>query len=77
MSTLAEIEDAVMALPPEEQQVLLDLLSSRLRKHAPATSRRGLKAATYPPLTGFPPDLSERTGERVRELLTQRHAANR
>ena len=75
--SLAEIEDAVMALPAEEQQALLDLLCSRLRKDAPVTTRRPLKAASYPPLEGFPPDLSERTGERVRELLAKRHAANR
>jgi len=75
--SLAEIEHAVMALPAEEQHALLDLLSSRLRKDAPKTTRRPLKAASYPPLKGFPPDLSEQTGERVRELLAKRHAANR
>jgi hypothetical protein len=74
--SLAEIEDVVMALSTEEQQALLVLLSSRLRKNAPVTPRRPLKAASYPPLEGLLPGLSEGTGERVRELLAKRHAAN-
>jgi hypothetical protein len=77
MSTLAEIEDAVMSLPPEEQQALLDLLSSRLRRAVPETSRRPLKAASYPPLKGLPPDLSVRVKEQMRELVAKRHAADR
>ena len=77
MSTLAEIEDAVMALPPEEQQALLVLLSSRLRQRAPAETGRTLNHEKYPPLKGLPSDLSIDTGRRVRELLAKRHAANR
>jgi hypothetical protein len=75
--SLAEIEDAVMALPAEEQQALLDLLSRRLRKDAPVTTRRPLKAASYPPLQGLPPDLSVRVKETMRELVAKRHAADR
>jgi len=77
VSTLAEIEDAVMALPPEEQQALLDLLSSRLRQSAPAEAGRTFDPEKYPPLKGLPSDLSIGTGKRVRELLAKRHAANR
>jgi hypothetical protein len=77
MSSLAEIEDAVMALPPEEQQVLIDLLSARLRQSAPVETGRTLNSEKYPPLKGLPSDLSIGTGKRVRELLVKRHAANR
>jgi hypothetical protein len=77
MSTLAEIEDAVMALPPEEQQVLLGLLSGRLRQGAPVETGRTLNPEKYPALKGLPPDLSIGTGKRVREFLAKRHAANR
>ena len=77
MSTLAEIEDAVMALPPEEQQALLDLLSSRLRQSAPVETRRTLKSDKYPPIKGLPPDLSVQVKERMRELVAKRHAADR
>ena len=75
--SLSEIEDAVMALPAEEQQALLDLLFSRLRQIAPVTTRRPLKAASYPPLQGLPPDLSVRVKETMRELVAKRHAADR
>jgi hypothetical protein len=75
--SLAEIEDAVMALPPDEQQALLVLLSSRLRKDAPLTTRRHLKADKYPPIKGLPSDLSVRVKERMRELMAGRHAASR
>ena len=77
MSTLAEIEDAVMALPPEEQQALLELLSGRLRQSAPIETGRTVNSEKYPPLKGLPRDLSIGTGKRVRELLAKRHAANR
>ena len=77
MSTLGEIEDAVMALPPEEQQVLLDLLSARLRRSAPVETGRTLDPRKYPPIEGLPSDLSIDTGKKVRELLAKRHAANR
>jgi hypothetical protein len=75
--SLAEIEDAVMALPPEEQQALLELLAGRLRQSAPVETGRTLNPEKYPPLKGLPPDLSIGTGKRVRELLAERHAANR
>ncbi len=75
--SLAEIEDAVMALPAQEQQALLALLSRRLRKDPPVTTRRPLKAASYPPLEGLPPDLSVRVKEIMRgELVAKRHAAD-
>jgi hypothetical protein len=77
MSTLSEIEDAVMALPVEEQQALLELLSGRLRQRAPVETGRTLDPKKYPPLKGLPPDLSIGTGKRVGELLAKRHAANR
>jgi hypothetical protein len=77
VSTLSEIEDAVMALPVEEQQALLELLAGRLRKGVPETSHRPLKAASYPPIKGLPPDLSVRVKERMRELVAKRHAADR
>jgi hypothetical protein len=47
MRTLAEIEDAIMALPPEEQQALLALLSGRLRQSAPADTGRTLNSEKY------------------------------
>jgi hypothetical protein len=77
MSTLSDIEDAVMALPVEEQQAFLELLSGRLRQSPPVESRRGLKAAAYPAIKGLPPDLSVRVKERMRELVAKRHAADR
>ena len=75
--SLSEIADAVMALPAEEQQALLVLLSSRLRKDAPVETRRPLKAASYPALKGLPPDLSVRVKETMRELVAKRHAEDR
>jgi len=75
--SLAEIEDAVMALPADEQQALLVLLSGRLRQSAPVETGRTLNPEKYPPLKGLPSDLSIGTGKRVRELLAKRHAANR
>jgi hypothetical protein len=77
MSTLAEIEDAVMALPPEEQHALLDLLSSQLRQSAPVETARTLNPETYPPLKGLPHDLSARVKETMRELVAKRHTADR
>jgi len=69
MSTLAEIEDAVMAL--------LELLSGRLRQSAPVETGRTLNPEKYPPIKGLPPDLSVRVKERMRELVAERHAADR
>ncbi len=66
-----------MALPPEEQQVLLDLLSARLHHSAPLETGRTLDPRKYPPIKGLPSDLSIDTGRKVRELLAKRHAANR
>ena len=79
MSTLAEIEAAVMALPARDQKALFALLASRLERtpSAPARMRRGLKAASRPALEGLPVDLSVGTRERVRSLVAKRHAANR
>ena len=84
MSTLAEIEAAVTALPAHEQGVLFTRLADRLGKRPAvgsgqraAPGRRGLKAAAYPALDGLPPDLSVGTKARVRALLQARHAANR
>jgi len=77
MSTLGEIEDAVMALPPEEQQALLDLLSARLRQNTPVESGRTWNPNKYPTIKGLPADLSVRVKERMRELVTKRHAADR
>lgn len=75
--SLAEIEDAVMALPVEEQQVLLDLLSSRFSKRPPEETGRKLDPGKYPPLKGLPSDLSVRVKETMSELVAKRHAANR
>ena len=78
MSTLAEIEAAVEQLPLPQQETLFAFLASRLR-HAGKTrskARRGMKAAARPALEGLPPDLSVGTKDRVRALVTKRHAAN-
>jgi hypothetical protein len=77
MSTLAEIEVAVMSLPLHEQKALLHLLATRLERNAPLKKRRGLKAAARPALEGLPADLSVGTRDRVRALVARRHAANR
>ena len=77
MSTLSEIEDAVMALPVEEQQALLELLSGWLRHCAPVETGRTLNPEKHPPIKGLPADLSVRVKERMRELVAERHAADR
>lgn len=78
MSTLAEIESAVESLPTHQQEELLSFLANRLGKTAvPGKVRKGLRAADRAPLEGLPPDLSEGTRERVRSMVTARHAANR
>jgi len=78
MSTLAEIEAAVMTLPVQEQKALFHSLRSRLKGKPPAKRRRsGLKAAARPALEGLPANLSVGTRERVGALVARRHAANR
>lgn len=77
MSTLAEIEAAVMSLPVQEQKELFHLLAIRLERSTSAKRRRGLKAAVRPALEGLPADLSVGTRERVRALVARRHATNR
>ena len=77
MSTLPEIEAAVMSLPAQEQKALFRMLASRLERSVPAKRRRGLKAAARPALEGLPADLSVGTRERVRALVARRNAANR
>jgi hypothetical protein len=79
MSTLAEIETAVLTLPAREQKALFKFLAGKLeaKTKAPGTKRRGLKSAAKPALPGLPADLSMGTRERVRALIASRHGANR
>ena len=78
MSTLAEIESAVEALPPRQQRALFSFLASRLGVNRPVEKhRRGLKAAARPALEGLPSDLSTGTRERVRAMVKARYAADR
>jgi hypothetical protein len=67
MSTLAEIEAAVLALPAKEQEALFQFLAGKFEGKDKASSkkRRGLKSAARPPLAGLPKDLSVATCEFV------------
>lgn len=75
MSSLAEIESAVVALPHAEKLELLTFLSNHV---APEPDFEGpprfLDSEQYPPIDGLPADLSVNTREKVREiLLTKRN----
>jgi hypothetical protein len=80
MNTLSEVEAAVMSLPVQKQKALYQKLALRLDGKSASTharGRRALKAASRPALEGLPAELSTATRERVRALVTGRHASNR
>jgi hypothetical protein len=79
MSTLAEIEAAVVTLPSSQQEELFHFLAGRLGRaeNTRSKGRRGLKAAMRPALEGLPADLSVGTREKVRMIVAKRHAAHR
>ncbi len=79
MSTVAEIERAIAALPAAQRKLLMSQLAQRKTRQHRATraGRRALKAAAKPPLAGLPANLSTGTRERMKNLIAARHAANR
>ncbi|HEY2842590.1 MAG TPA: hypothetical protein VGJ09_03030, partial [Bryobacteraceae bacterium] len=72
MTALSKIENAIAVLSEREQKALLAFLSRRIRSNG-RKSKRGLSAASRPPLQGLPADLSVNTRDKVRQLI---HAAN-
>jgi hypothetical protein len=79
MSTLVEIRNAAASLPERQQKSLLAFLARHLTtsRSAGAKVRRGLKAATRPPLADLPDDLSTYTRNKARSLMLKRHATHR
>ena len=76
MSTLTEIRAAAAQLKPHQQRALMRFLADRQSKPSKPTHRR-LKAASYPPLDGLPADLSVNTRQKVKALITRKHATDR
>jgi len=70
MSTLAEIETAAEALPPEQQEELIRFLAGRLRPVEEPTRRaRLVKGPDGTLLLEAPPDAPPMTTEIVKQLL--------
>jgi hypothetical protein len=70
MSTLAEIEAAAEALPPEQKTELIWFLAARLRPAAkPARGARLVSGPQGTLLLEAPPDAPPMTTERVKQLL--------
>jgi hypothetical protein len=69
MSTLAEIQAAVEALPPEQKEELLRFLAARLRASQAQPRRARLIRQGDDVLLEAPPDAPPMTPENVRRML--------
>jgi len=69
MTTLAEIEQAVEALSPEDREELFRFLSRRVRPEATTTQRATVVRDGVDVLLAAAPDSPPMTPEQVRSLL--------
>ena len=70
MSTLAEIEAATEALPPEEQEKLFRFLAARLRStEKPARTAKLVRGPMDTLLLEAAPGAPPMTTERIKEML--------
>jgi hypothetical protein len=65
MTTLAEVETAVEALPRNDQEALLHFLSARLRKETPNRKPRRVEGAVQPEWPDFEARLRAIYGDKV------------